>query len=104
MTWLSSPCSACDNRSAAMKLGSAVESAHTKTSAGPSEVLVWADSTADPNFIAADLLSQAEHGEDSQVILVTNEEGLVSAVQAAIGRQLKVLPRKAIAEKALASS
>ncbi|MEJ1241518.1 histidinol dehydrogenase [Chryseolinea sp. T2] len=72
--------------------------------AGPSEVLVWADSTADPNFVAADLLSQAEHGEDSQVILVTNEEGLVATVQASIERQLKALPRKAIAEKALASS
>lgn len=72
--------------------------------AGPSEVLVWADETADANFVAADLLSQAEHGEDSQVVLVTNNETLVAPVQAAIDRQLKVLPRRAIAEKALASS
>jgi histidinol dehydrogenase len=72
--------------------------------AGPSEVLVWADATADPNFVAADLLSQAEHGEDSQVIFVANDEKLVAPVQAAIDRQLKELPRKAIAEKALASS
>jgi histidinol dehydrogenase len=72
--------------------------------AGPSEVLVWADETADPNFVAADLLSQAEHGEDSQVILVTNAEKLVKPVQSAIERQLQQLPRKAIAEKALASS
>jgi len=72
--------------------------------AGPSEVLVWADATADPNFVAADLLSQAEHGEDSQVVLVTNEEKLVKPVQEAIQRQLQQLPRKAIAEKALASS
>jgi histidinol dehydrogenase len=72
--------------------------------AGPSEVLVWADATADPNFVAADLLSQAEHGEDSQVIFVATHEQLVAPVQAAIDRQLKELPRKAIAEKALASS
>jgi histidinol dehydrogenase len=72
--------------------------------AGPSEVLVWADATAVPNFVAADLLSQAEHGEDSQVILLVNDEKLVAPVQAAIERQLEALPRKAIAEKALASS
>ncbi|HTF17304.1 MAG TPA: histidinol dehydrogenase [Chryseolinea sp.] len=72
--------------------------------AGPSEVLVWVDATADPNFVAADLLSQAEHGEDSQVILLANEEKLVAPVQAAIDRQLGMLPRRAIAEKALASS
>jgi len=72
--------------------------------AGPSEVLVLADHAADPNFVAADLLSQAEHGEDSQVLLVVHEEKLVAPVQAAIARQLATLPRRAIAEKALASS
>lgn len=72
--------------------------------AGPSEVLVWADATAEPSFVAADLLSQAEHGEDSQVILVASEERLVAPIQTAIQHQLAVLPRKAIAEKSLASS
>jgi len=72
--------------------------------AGPSEVLVWADHTADPNFVAADLLSQAEHGEDSQVILVVNTESLVAPIRAAIAAQLLTLPRKEIAEKALAYS
>lgn len=72
--------------------------------AGPSEVLVWADETADPRFVAADLLSQAEHGEDSQVILVVNAEKLVKPVEDAIQQQLNILPRKAIAERALASS
>jgi histidinol dehydrogenase len=72
--------------------------------AGPSEVLVLADHSADPNFVAADLLSQAEHGEDSQVLLVVNDEKLVDPIQAAIERQLATLPRRVIAEKALSSS
>lgn len=72
--------------------------------AGPSEVLVWADESADPRFVAADLLSQAEHGEDSQVILVVDRESLVKPVEEAIQQQLNNLPRKAIAEKSLASS
>ncbi|SKC53022.1 histidinol dehydrogenase [Ohtaekwangia koreensis] len=72
--------------------------------AGPSEVLVMADETAEASFIAADLLSQAEHGEDSQVMLVLNNETLVSSVQNEIAKQLEVLPRKAIAEKSLANS
>lgn len=72
--------------------------------AGPSEVLIWADATADPEFVAADLLSQAEHGEDSQVVLVINDEALVAPVQSAIARQLEQLPRKDIAEKALSYS
>jgi histidinol dehydrogenase len=72
--------------------------------AGPSEVLVMADETAEASFIAADLLSQAEHGEDSQVMLVLNNETLVSSVQTEIAKQLEVLPRKAIAEKSLANS
>ena len=72
--------------------------------AGPSEVLVWADKTANPAFIAADLLSQAEHGEDSQVILVLNDVTIVDVVKAEVEKQLATLPRKAIAEKALANS
>lgn len=72
--------------------------------AGPSEVAVMADSTASPAFIAADLLSQAEHGPDSQVVLVTNDKSLVEKVDQELARQLNDLPRKAIAEKALANS
>ena len=72
--------------------------------AGPSEVMVVADQTAVPAFVAADLLSQAEHGIDSQVVLVAFEEELVDAVEAEIELQLKVLPRKEIAEKALENS
>lgn len=72
--------------------------------AGPSEVLVMADETANPKFIAADLLSQAEHGEDSQVILVLLKESLLKDIQRELNEQLTVLPRKAIAEKALNGS
>jgi histidinol dehydrogenase len=72
--------------------------------AGPSEVAVMADSTANPAFIAADLLSQAEHGPDSQVVLVTNDHSLIEKVVKEITRQLNVLPRQTIAEKALANS
>jgi len=72
--------------------------------AGPSEVLVIADETAVPEFVAADLLSQAEHGADSQVILLTTNELMVEKVQQSIKEQLKELPRKEIAEKALANS
>ncbi len=72
--------------------------------AGPSEVLVIADETADANFIAADLLSQAEHGPDSQVVLVTPSPVLADQVPDAVQKQLKVLSRASIAEKALASS
>lgn len=72
--------------------------------AGPSEVAVMADSSANPAFIAADLLSQAEHGPDSQVVLVTNDAFLVEQVDRELARQLAELPRKAIAEKALANS
>ncbi|EHZ7428632.1 histidinol dehydrogenase [Vibrio cholerae] len=72
--------------------------------AGPSEVLVIADETADANFIAADLLSQAEHGPDSQVVLVTPSPVLADQVTDAVQKQLKVLSRASIAEKALASS
>lgn len=72
--------------------------------AGPSEVLVMADETAVPAFVAADLLSQAEHGEDSQVMLVLTNEALVAPIQNELDKQLAALPRKAIAEKSLANS
>ncbi|KAB7530670.1 histidinol dehydrogenase [Flagellimonas olearia] len=72
--------------------------------AGPSELLVVADDTANPAFVASDLLSQAEHGADSQVILVSTSESLINAVEEEIKTQLKVLPRVSIAEKAIANS
>lgn len=72
--------------------------------AGPSEVLVIADEFADPDFVASDLLSQAEHGADSQVILVTNSETLAKATALSIEKQLENLPRKETAEQALAHS
>lgn len=72
--------------------------------AGPSELLIIADQTANPEWVAADLLAQAEHGADSQVILLTTAEALVEKVSAALTLQLAALPRKAIAEKALANS
>lgn len=69
--------------------------------AGPSEVMVLADETANPVFVAADLLSQAEHGVDSQAMLVTTSESLQQAVMKEVERQLDVLPRKEIASKSL---
>ncbi|MEP7213299.1 MAG: histidinol dehydrogenase [Acidobacteriota bacterium] len=72
--------------------------------AGPSEVAVLADDSAIPAFVASDLLSQAEHGPDSQVLLVTTSGGLVEKVKAEIERQIAVLPRRKIAEAALANS
>ena len=72
--------------------------------AGPSEVEVIADETANPVFVAADLLSQAEHGADSQVLLVTTSEKLVEQVKDQLLIQLNKLPRKEIAEKALENS
>ncbi|HIU85066.1 MAG TPA: histidinol dehydrogenase [Candidatus Aphodousia gallistercoris] len=72
--------------------------------AGPSEVLVIADSGANPAFVAADLLSQAEHGKDSQVVLVTPDEALAAKVALEVDAQLATLPRKEIAEKALSMS
>ena len=72
--------------------------------AGPSELLIVADDAAIPAFVASDLLSQAEHGIDSQVILVSTSKNLIDEVEAAIQSQLEVLPRKAIAEKAIANS
>jgi histidinol dehydrogenase len=72
--------------------------------AGPSEVLILADDSADASFVAADLLSQAEHGEDSQVILIATRAALVDKIQEELRKQLAVLPRKNIAEKSLANS
>ena len=72
--------------------------------AGPSELLVVADQSAHPAYVAADLLSQAEHGPDSQVILVTTSEEILPKVAAEIERQLQELPRREIAAKAMANS
>jgi histidinol dehydrogenase len=72
--------------------------------AGPSEVQVIADDTARPAFVAADLLSQAEHGADSQAILVTTSESLIEKVMKEVDRQLAVLPRKDLATKSLENS
>ena len=72
--------------------------------AGPSELLVVADETALPAFVASDLLSQAEHGTDSQVILVSTSKKIIDEVEKEIQIQLEVLPRKKIAEKAIANS
>ena len=72
--------------------------------AGPSELLVMADDTANASFVASDLLSQAEHGVDSQVILVTLSKQLLEAVEKEIELQIKDLPRKDIAQKAINNS
>lgn len=72
--------------------------------AGPSEVLVIADAGANPAFVAADLLSQAEHGPDSQVLLVSDDAAMLAAVERQIGAQLASLPRAAIARQALSAS
>jgi len=72
--------------------------------AGPSEVLIFADESATPAFVAADLLAQAEHGDDSQVILVTENEKMVALTFIEIEKQLEMLPRKNIAKQALSHS
>lgn len=72
--------------------------------AGPSELLVVADEVANAAYVASDLLSQAEHGTDSQVILVSTSKKLIDAVSDEVENQLKVLPRKGIAEKSIANS
>ncbi|UOX33247.1 histidinol dehydrogenase [Flavobacterium sediminilitoris] len=72
--------------------------------AGPSELLVFADDSAVPSFVASDLLSQAEHGKDSQVILVTTSQNILNEVEKEIYKQLKKLPRKEIAEIAINNS
>lgn len=72
--------------------------------AGPSELLVVADDSAVPSYVASDLLSQAEHGTDSQVILVSTSERFIEAVSQEIKSQIEVLPRKEIAKKAIKNS
>ena len=72
--------------------------------AGPSELLVVADDSANPAFVASDLLSQAEHGIDSQVILVSTSKAMINAVEDEVALQLEVLPRKEIARQAIANS
>lgn len=72
--------------------------------AGPSEVLVIADENAEPAFVAADLLSQAEHGTDSQVVLATIHEDMVARISKEIEKQLEALPRKELAKEALSNS
>ncbi|MFN4146750.1 MAG: histidinol dehydrogenase [Runella sp.] len=72
--------------------------------AGPSEVAIYADKTAIPAFVAADLLSQAEHGEDSQVLLVSTDKKLLASINLALMTQLESLPRKEIARKAIENS
>ena len=72
--------------------------------AGPSELLVMADDTANAAFVASDLLSQAEHGVDSQVILVSTSKTLIDAVEVEVAKQIQDLPRKEIAIKAIANS
>ena len=72
--------------------------------AGPSEVCVLADETAQPSFVAADLLSQAEHGADSQAILITTSETLLQQTAAEVNRQLALLPRKELAARSLENS
>lgn len=72
--------------------------------AGPSEVLIIADRTCNPSFVAADLLSQAEHGVDSQVILLSDDESVVDKILSELNKQLQALPRREIAAKALENS
>ncbi|UXN37290.1 histidinol dehydrogenase [Avibacterium paragallinarum] len=86
------------------QVSQAVNGAAIDMQAGPSEVLVLADENADPDFVASDLLSQAEHGADSQVILVTPSETLAKNTALAIERQLALLPRAETARQALSHS
>jgi histidinol dehydrogenase len=72
--------------------------------AGPSELAILADATANPAFMAADLLSQAEHGPDSQVLLVSDDNAFISSLLQALQEQVQLLPRKEIALKALSNS
>lgn len=82
----------------------ALENVAIDMPAGPSEVAVIADDSCQPQFVAADLLSQAEHGPDSQVLLITPHAEIIQPVQIEIDRQLATLPRKDIAEKSLENS
>ena len=88
----------------AAKMLAAKEGMAIDMPAGPSEVAVYADDTAVPSFVAADLLSQAEHGADSQVLLVSTSRKLVNSVNLTIGSQLSRLSRRDVATKALANS
>jgi histidinol dehydrogenase len=81
-----------------------VDGAAIDMPAGPSEVLVLADANADPAFVASDLLSQAEHGPDSQAVLVSNSESLIKATQQQVLHQLTQLSRKQIAQQSIANS
>ncbi len=72
--------------------------------AGPSELAIYADETAVPSFVAADLLSQCEHGPDSQVILVTDSRSFAEKVNFELKEQIEKLPRKSIAQKSLENS
>ncbi|MES2485784.1 MAG: histidinol dehydrogenase [Bacteroidota bacterium] len=83
----------------ALKYGVAID-----LPAGPSELLVIADATANPAYVAADLLSQAEHGPDSQVVLLCTDEQVIDAVSKAVANQQEALPRKEITAKALQNS
>ncbi len=88
----------------AAKLMAAQQGVAIDMPAGPSEVAVYVDATANPAFAAADLLSQAEHGADSQVILVATEKKIAEAVEKEVDKQLKKLPRQEIAIESLKSS
>jgi histidinol dehydrogenase len=72
--------------------------------AGPSEVCILADADADPSFVAADLLSQAEHGPDSQVLLISDDQTLIERTIAELDRQVRLLGRQGVAQQALANS
>jgi len=72
--------------------------------AGPSELAIWADETCNPSFVAADLLSQAEHGSDSQVVLVSTNEKLIKKILAEVAHQVEILPRADLAKSALENS
>ncbi len=86
-------------KQAAQQMGIAID-----MPAGPSEVLIIADDSCNPAFVAADLLSQAEHGTDSQVILLSDDDSVIDATLSELDKQLAALPRKGIAEKALENS
>jgi histidinol dehydrogenase len=86
-------------KQAAQQMGVAID-----MPAGPSEVLIIADNSCNPTFVAADLLSQAEHGVDSQVILLSDDESVIDKILPELNQQLQALPRKEIAEKALENS
>jgi len=89
---------------AKQQVSQAVGGAAIDMPAGPSEVLVLADGNANPAYVAADLLSQAEHGADSQAILVSDSADLIAATQAEVKQQLAKLPRREIATQAIAHS